>query len=160
MELLRIKQEVDSVLSNKAFGDFFKMEFYPVSIIPWSWYTGFLKLAEQCEKSKQSNLELQPMPLLDSLVLLETEKSYLKDPNKQKSYQNYQLKPNLAENEDFLVLPSPVGSLLYKTYAKGCPEIKRYNIKRSQSKNLCSVELYLKEIKFVLYSNDRTKLKS
>jgi hypothetical protein len=52
----------------------------------------------------------------------------------------------LVEKEDFLVFPSPVGSLLYRTFAGSCPEIKRYNIKGSEAKSVCSVEFYLKEI--------------
>jgi hypothetical protein len=155
-EAMKVREMIKSMAKRVEVGQ----EWHVVSmqwISKWQVYTGFDTL--DSPDSKPSESEPKP-PRIDNANIIDYLDTSGFDPKPEcqlmevqvsEKWQNYQLKPNLKEGEDFML----VDASIYKFWADhyGEPEfpLKRYGVENESGETV--VELYLQKLNIIPIPN-------
>jgi hypothetical protein len=116
----------------------------PVYIIQISWYKSWMDFLDDGQH--------HPGPVMAERILQEQE--LLLDSEIVKKYTNIQLRENLVENEDYIVVSSMMWRFLYEIY--GGFEIQRYIISEHTDDDDVKYEIYLRCISVVMDRKEYT----
>ena len=112
----------------------------------WQKYAYFDQLPGQEGVHVSEEERIHPGKIDNSdIILVPPSGSFLPDSSNLTVWQNLQMKPNLKENEDYLIIDHDIWQYVSEKYGFN-QDILRFGVKTSEESEECIVEIYLKQI--------------